>query len=63
MKLLVLKQVILLIGYFVLENKDNQDLLGRGEQTLIQKIIALPFRFFCDKALIDVLFPTIISAI
>ena len=37
-------------------------MLCKGENTLLQKLCNLPFPYFCDKKLKDVLFPTLIQA-
>jgi hypothetical protein len=42
-------KLILLIGYFSLLNSQNQDIMARGEVTIIQKLAALPMIYFFDK--------------
>ncbi len=51
-----------MIGYFCLTNEKNQALLCKGENTLLQKLCNLPFTYFCDKKLKEILFPTLITA-
>jgi hypothetical protein len=49
------------VNYITLRNENLQNLFSRGEITAIQRISSLPFNYFCDKKLKDILFPTIIS--
>lgn len=49
------------MNYISLLNEKFQNTFTRGEVTLIQRICALPFSYFCEKKLKDILFPTIIS--
>jgi hypothetical protein len=49
------------MNYCSLLNEKFQNILSRGEVTVIQRICSLPFSYFCEKKLIDILFPTIIS--
>lgn len=51
-----------MINYFTLLNSEHQNILAFGETTLIQRICQLPFSYFCDKKLKDILLPTIISS-
>ncbi|CAK8676515.1 unnamed protein product [Clavelina lepadiformis] len=58
----LLHAVILCIGNFTLENKHNQDLVDSGAQpTVLQQLCLLPFAYFSSPALMDILFPTLIS--
>ena len=57
----LLHETLLLIDYFCLNMPESQSIFGRGEITLLQKICALPFNYFCDKKTKDILFPTLIS--
>jgi len=50
------------IGYFCMLNESNQQILHRGENTILQKLCNLPFPYFSDKKLKEILFPTLISA-
>jgi len=50
------------MGYFALNNEKNQQLLCKGESTLLQKLCNLPFPYFCDKKLKEILFPTLVQA-
>lgn len=56
----LLHETILLIGYFCMNNEKNQALLCKGENTIIQKLCALPIAYFHDKKLKEILFPTLI---
>ena len=47
----------------MVNNPENQEVMSRGEQTLVQKLTNLPFSYFCDSFLKDVLFPTLIQII
>jgi len=38
-----------MIGYFCVLNPANQELLGEGLSTVIQKLTDLPFPYFTDK--------------
>jgi len=58
----LLHETLLFIGYFALLNEQTQALLGRGENTIMQKLCNLPFPYFCDKKLKEILFPTLIMA-
>ncbi len=58
----LLHETLLLIGYFCLNNEKNQALLCKGESTLLQKLCNLPFPYFCDKKLKEILFPSLIQA-
>jgi len=49
------------MNYSCLLNEKFQSIFSRGEVTLIQRICSLPFSYFCEKKLKDILFPTIIS--
>jgi hypothetical protein len=49
------------MNYTCLLNEKFQNIFSRGEVTLIQRICSLPFSYFCEKKLKDILFPTIIS--
>jgi hypothetical protein len=49
------------MNYCCLLNEKIQNILSRGEVTVVQKICSLPFSYFCEKKLKDILFPTLIS--
>ena len=49
-----------MLGYVTLLNDKMQSILAKGEITLIQKICSLPFSYFSDKKLRDILFPSLI---
>lgn len=57
----LLHETILLINYISLLNEKFQNVLAKGEVTLIQRMCSLPFSYFCEKKLKDILFPTLIS--
>jgi len=52
---------LLLINYITLRNEKLQNIFSRGEVTAIQRVSSLPFNYFCDKKLKDILFPSLIS--
>lgn len=58
----LLHELILQIGYFATLSNKNQDLLNRGETSVLQRLCALPIQYFTDKKLSNVLFPTLIVA-
>lgn len=58
----LLHELILQIGYFAMLSPKNQDLLNRGETSVLQRLCALPIQYFTDKKLSNVLFPTLIIA-
>jgi hypothetical protein len=59
----VLHELILLVGYFSLRNSKSQALLRWGPSPVILKrMVALPFEYFSDPRLMNILFPTLIIA-
>lgn len=55
-------EAILAVGYFVLENDENQLKITQGEQpTILQQLCMLPFKYFSDQKLKTILFPTMIA--
>ena len=56
----LLHETLLLIGYFCLLNEDNQHVVCRGENSILQKLCNLPFGYFFDKKKKEVLFPALI---
>ncbi|XP_015770845.1 PREDICTED: S phase cyclin A-associated protein in the endoplasmic reticulum-like [Acropora digitifera] len=59
----LLHEVILIVGYFTVLNYDNQVFVQTGRPpTLLQHLCLLPFQYFSDPRLRNVLFPTLISA-
>ena len=57
----LLHELLLLISYLCLNNENFQNVVNKGEVTIIQHICSLPFSYFSDKQLKDVLFPTLIT--
>ena len=58
----LLHETLIFIGYFCLLNEQNQTMLHRGENSILQKLCNMPFTYFFDKKLKDILFPTLITA-
>ncbi|PFX31793.1 S phase cyclin A-associated protein in the endoplasmic reticulum [Stylophora pistillata] len=59
----LLHEVILIVGYFTVLNNDNQVFVQTGRPpTLLQHLCSLPFQYFSDPRLRNVLFPTLIAA-
>ena len=57
----VLHEIILLIGYFTVLNEENQVKIELGTPpTILQQLCNLSFKYFSDKKLILVLYPTLI---
>ena len=57
----LLHELLLLISYLALNNENFQNVVNKGEITIIQHICSLPFSYFSDKQLKDILFPTLIT--
>ena len=57
----LLHEVLLLTSYLSLQNEKFQNLVSKGEMTIIQQICQLPFSYFSEKLLKDILFPTLIA--
>ncbi|XP_028408191.1 S phase cyclin A-associated protein in the endoplasmic reticulum-like isoform X2 [Dendronephthya gigantea] len=59
----LLHEVILIIGYFTVLNPDNQVFVQSGRPpTLLQKLCSLPFQYFSNPRLRNILFPTLICS-
>lgn len=58
----LLHETLLFIGYFCVDNENTQAILTLGENTIMQKLCNLPFPYFTDKKLKEILFPTLIQA-
>lgn len=57
----LLHQVVLLIGHFAVLSPDNQAVIQSGEQpTLLQLLCTLPFEYFSNPKLTQVLLPTLV---
>ena len=56
----LLHETLMFIGYFCLQNEKSQAILFRGENTIMQKLCNLPFPYFSDKKMKEILFPTLI---
>lgn len=57
----LLHELLLLISYLALNNENFQNVVNKGEITIIQHICSLPFSYFSDTQLKDILFPTLIT--
>jgi hypothetical protein len=57
----LLHEALLFIGYFCHSSDEGQRLVQRGENTILQKLCNLPFPYFNDKKLKEILFPTLIE--
>ena len=57
----LLHEVLLLTSYLSLQNERFQNVVSKGEMTIIQQICQLPFSYFSEKLLKDILFPTLIT--
>ncbi|CAF0765046.1 unnamed protein product [Didymodactylos carnosus] len=59
---ILLRQIILLIGYYCVLNQDNQLKMAVGNRpTVLQQLSCLPFRYFVDQKQMEILFPTLIA--
>jgi hypothetical protein len=58
------QELVLLLGYNCYQNSAGQSLMHQGPFTppIVQRLAALPFRFFLDPELKTILFPTLILA-
>ena len=58
------KNCIVLLGYYCINNQNNQQRLhwGGPSVTLLGRLSSLPFKFFCDPVHKEILFPTLVSA-
>eukprot|EP00039_Didymoeca_costata_P014495 m.234667 g.234667 ORF g.234667 m.234667 type:complete len:1143 (+) comp16037_c0_seq24:128-3556(+) len=60
---LLLHEVILLVGFFGVENSHNQECLrSAGSANILVTLCSLPFQYFSDPKLMDVLFPTLLCS-
>ncbi|KAF8565293.1 hypothetical protein P879_10348 [Paragonimus westermani] len=58
----VLHEAILCVGHLCVLNPDNQTSLQSGPPpTLLQRLVALPFDYFSQRPLTDLLYPTLIA--
>ncbi|CAL8068491.1 unnamed protein product [Calicophoron daubneyi] len=58
----VLHEAILCVGHLCALHPDNQTSLQAGPPpTLLQRLVALPFHYFSQRPLTDVLYPTLIA--
>ena len=54
----LLHQVLLLVGFFAVNNRDNQNVIHTGGQpTVLQLLCKLPFDYFCDNKVIPKFLP------
>ena len=58
----MLHELLLFIGYYCLHNKESQDMLQNGQNSILQKLCNLPFVYFMDKRNKEILYPTLIAA-
>ena len=59
----LLNEVLLVCGYFVVLHPQNQGVLRWGKSpTILKKLCHLPFPYFCDPDLQEILLPTILAA-
>jgi len=63
LKCQLLSEVILMIGYYTLQNEHNQEVLQWGKSpTILQSLCNLPFQYFSNARYKHILFPTLIVA-
>jgi hypothetical protein len=59
----LLHETLIAIGYFSLQNEKGQQILFKGEQPILTIMCNnVPFTYFMDKKLKEILFPTLIAA-
>jgi len=59
---MLLNQVITLVGYFTANHADNQAIVQAGSQpSVLQQLASLPFQYFSQPELKNVLFPTLLA--
>eukprot|EP00112_Aurelia_sp_Birch-Aquarium-sp1_P014789 Seg321.6 transcript_id=Seg321.6/GoldUCD/mRNA.D3Y31 product="S phase cyclin A-associated protein in the endoplasmic reticulum" protein_id=Seg321.6/GoldUCD/D3Y31 len=58
----LLSELVVSVGYYTVLNKDNQIFLQTGRApTILQQLCLLPFSYFSDPKLRNVLLPTLVS--
>ncbi|XP_066969549.1 calponin homology domain-containing protein DDB_G0272472 isoform X1 [Macrobrachium rosenbergii] len=58
----ILHNVIALVGYYAVNNKENQMVIQSGEvPSVLQQLCNLPWQYFSDPHLTAVLFPTLLA--
>eukprot|EP00054_Salpingoeca_dolichothecata_P028182 m.211944 g.211944 ORF g.211944 m.211944 type:complete len:642 (-) comp26150_c1_seq3:61-1986(-) len=59
----LLHELVLLLGYFTINQPENQNFLHTGASTAVLPMLcALPFPYFTDSKLTKILFPTLIAS-
>jgi hypothetical protein len=56
----ILYEALIMIGYYTLLNKQGQEKIRSGENSLLLKLCQLDISFFIEKQKKDILFPTMI---
>ena len=57
----LLHEVIICLGNFTVQNEENQLFIQSGRPpSLLQQLCTLPFKYFSDQKLKNILFPTVI---
>ncbi|XP_078484370.1 S phase cyclin A-associated protein in the endoplasmic reticulum isoform X2 [Ciona intestinalis] len=58
----LLHDTIVCVGFFTILNNRNQGIVDTGAQpTILHQLCLLPFNYFSNKTLMNILFPTLIS--
>nr|XP_053642942.1 S phase cyclin A-associated protein in the endoplasmic reticulum-like [Cherax quadricarinatus] len=58
----ILHNIIPLVGFFAVNNKENQMVIQSGEvPSVLQQLCNLPWKYFSEPSLTSVLFPTLLA--